>query len=98
DANCLLATAEHCLYSTNYVNLIIIDKQPELQWLDLAAARAHCARGASIWSWAGNAGDAMPDVVLACAGDTATLETVAAAAWLREHAPELRVRVVNVVD
>ncbi|HEY3801812.1 MAG TPA: phosphoketolase family protein [Kofleriaceae bacterium] len=98
DANCLLSVAEHCLYTTNYLNLIIIDKQPELQWLDLAAARAHCARGASIWNWAGNADDAMPDVVLACAGDTPTLETVAAAAWLGQHAPELRVRVVNVVD
>jgi xylulose-5-phosphate/fructose-6-phosphate phosphoketolase len=98
DANCLLSVAEHCLYSTNYVNLIIIDKQPELQWLDLSAARAHCARGASVWNWAGNADDGVPDIVLGCAGDTATLETVAAAAWLRAHAPEMRVRVVNVVD
>ncbi len=97
DANCLLSVAEHCLRSTNYVNLVIIDKQPELQWLDLAAAREHCARGASIWHWAG-LGDDDPDVVLACAGDTPTLETLAAAAWLRVHARELRVRVVNVVD
>ena len=106
DANCLLSVADHCLRSTSYVNLIIIDKQPQLQWLDLAAAREHCARGASVWEWAGNEGrDARgepgvdpPDVVLACAGDTATLETLAAAAWLRTHAPALRVRVVNVVD
>jgi xylulose-5-phosphate/fructose-6-phosphate phosphoketolase len=97
DGNCLLAVAEHCLRSTNYVNLMIIDKQPELQWLDLAEARAHCARGASIWRWAGTA-DTELDVILACAGDVPTLETVAAAAWLRANAPDLRVRVVNVVD
>jgi xylulose-5-phosphate/fructose-6-phosphate phosphoketolase len=98
DANCLLSVADHCLRSKNYVNLIIIDKQPQLQWLDLAAATEHCARGASIWHWASNSGDEAPDVVLGCAGDIPTLETVAAAAWLREKAPELRVRVVNVVD
>jgi xylulose-5-phosphate/fructose-6-phosphate phosphoketolase len=98
DANCLLSVADHCFRSKNYVNLIIIDKQPQLQWLEISAARAHCERGASIWAWAGTGGDAPPDVVFACAGDTATLETVAAAAWLRAHAPELRVRVVNVVD
>ncbi len=97
DANCLLSVADHCLRSQNYVNLIIIDKQPQLQWLDLAAAREHCARGASIWEWAGNE-DGELDVVLACAGDVPTLETVAAAAWLRVHAPALRLRVVNVVD
>jgi xylulose-5-phosphate/fructose-6-phosphate phosphoketolase len=99
DANCLLSVADHAMASRNYVNLIIIDKQPELQWLDLVAARAHCARGASIWDWAGTAdGAAAPDIVLACAGDVATLETLAAAAWLRGKAPDLRVRVVNVVD
>jgi xylulose-5-phosphate/fructose-6-phosphate phosphoketolase len=97
DANCLLSVAEHVLGSHDYVNLMIIDKQPQLQWLDLAAARAHCARGASVWDWASHGGEA-PDVVLACAGDTATLETLAAAAWLRVHAPALHVRVVNVVD
>jgi len=96
DANCLLSVADHCLRSQNYVNLIIIDKQPQLQWLDPAAALEHCARGASVWEWASTGGD--PDIVLACAGDTPTLEVVAAAAWLREHAPELAVRVVNVVD
>jgi len=97
DANCLLSVAAHCLRSSSYVNLIIIDKQPELQWLDMAAAEAHCARGASVWEWASFDGED-PDVVLACAGDTATLETVAAASWLREHVPDLQVRVVNVVD
>jgi xylulose-5-phosphate/fructose-6-phosphate phosphoketolase len=97
DANCLLSVADHCLRSHEYVNLIVIDKQPELQWLDLETARAHCARGASAWEWASNdEGD--PDVVLACAGDTATLEAVAAAWLLRRHVPELKVRVANVVD
>lgn len=106
DANCLLAVADHCLRSKNYVNLLIIDKQPQLQWLDLAAAREHCARGASIWEWAGTEGSSrdgpeageLPDVVLACAGDTPTLETLAAASWLRKNVPSMRVRVVNVVD
>ncbi|HEY7293757.1 MAG TPA: phosphoketolase family protein [Dehalococcoidia bacterium] len=98
DANCLLSVADHCLRSRDYVNLIVIDKQPQLQWLNMDAAREHCARGASIWEWASNTGDGEPDVVLACAGDIPTLETVAAAWWLRRNLPELRVRVVNVVD
>ncbi len=98
DANCLLSVADHALASRNYVNLIIIDKQPELQWLDMEAAQAHCARGASVWEWAGTAGPDAPDVVLACAGDIPTLETLAAAAWLRQRAPGLKTRVVNVVD
>jgi xylulose-5-phosphate/fructose-6-phosphate phosphoketolase len=98
DANCLLAVADHCLQSRNYVNLIIIAKQPQLQWLELSAAREHCARGASRWAWASSDSDREPDVVLACAGDIPTLEALAAAAWLRRHAPDLRVRVVNVVD
>jgi xylulose-5-phosphate/fructose-6-phosphate phosphoketolase len=98
DANCLLSVANHCLRSHNYINLIIIDKQPQLQWLDGAEANAHCARGASIWAWAGSEGDDEPDVILACAGDVPTLETIAAAAWLKGHAPALRFRVVNVVD
>jgi xylulose-5-phosphate/fructose-6-phosphate phosphoketolase len=98
DANCLLSVADHCLRSKSYVNLIIIDKQPQLQWLGIDEAKAHCERGASIWRWASNDGGQPPDVVLGCAGDIATLETVAAAAWLRKRAPELRVRVVNVVD
>ncbi len=98
DANCLLSTADHCLRSKNYVNLIIIDKQPQLQWLGIDAAREHCARGASVWDWASNEQAGVADIVLACAGDVATLETIAAAAWLRKRAPSLVVRVVNVVD
>jgi xylulose-5-phosphate/fructose-6-phosphate phosphoketolase len=98
DANCLLSVADHCLRSRNYVNLIVQDKQPQLQYLDMDAAIEHCARGASVWRWAGNDGDAEPDVVLASAGDIPTMETLAAAAWLRERAPDLKVRVVNVVD
>jgi len=98
DANCLLAVADHCFRSKDHVNLIIIDKQPQLQWLDIQTARKHCEAGASIWEWAGTAGTEPPQVVLACAGDTATQETLAAAAWLRAHAPSLRFRVVNVVD
>ena len=100
DANCLLSVADHCLRSRNYVNLIVIDKQPQLQWLDMESARAHCARGASVWRWACNEGDhdGEPDVVLGAAGDVPTLEIVAAAWLLRRYIPELRVRVVNVVD
>ena len=98
DANCLLSVADHCLRSRDYVNLIVIDKQPQLQWLDERTATEHCARGASVWSWAGHGSHSEPDVVLGCAGDTPTLETLAAAALLREFVPDLRVRVVNVVD
>jgi xylulose-5-phosphate/fructose-6-phosphate phosphoketolase len=99
DANCLLSVADHCFRSRNYVNLIVIDKQPQLQYLDIDAAAAHCAAGAGIWDRAGSDdGEAQPDVVLACAGDTPTLETVAAAQILRERVPQLRTRVVNVVD
>jgi xylulose-5-phosphate/fructose-6-phosphate phosphoketolase len=98
DANCLLSVADHCFRSQNYLNLIVIDKQPQLQWLDKNAAREHCARGAGIWDWCGSDGGQEPDVVLACAGDIATQETVAAAWLLRRHLPELKVRVVNVVD
>jgi len=99
DANCLLSVADHCLRSRSYVNLLVIDKQPQLQYLSLTEAVAHCTRGASTWDWAGtDDGDREPDVVLACAGDVVTMETVAAAAILRERLPQLRVRVVNVVD
>ncbi len=98
DANCLLSIADHCLRSRNYVNLIVIDKQPQLQWFDIEAAQEHCARGASIFQWASTPGNEEPDVVLAAAGDVPTQEIVAAAWWLRQHAPDLRVRVVNVVD
>ncbi|BCL78625.1 putative phosphoketolase [Ktedonobacteria bacterium brp13] len=98
DANCLLSVADHCLRSHDYVNLIVIDKQPQLQWLNMEDAIEHCARGLSTWQWASNDTNIEPDVVLACAGDIPTLETVAAAWWLRHNIPELKVRVVNVVD
>jgi xylulose-5-phosphate/fructose-6-phosphate phosphoketolase len=98
DANCLLSVADHCLRSRDYVNLITIDKQPELQWLPMEQAIEHCERGASIWEWASTEGDGPPDVVIASAGDTPTLEAVAAVHWLRENAPEVTIRFVNVVD
>ncbi len=98
DANCLLSVADHCLRSRHYVNVIVAGKQPALDYLTIDEATAHCTRGLGIWQWASSDGDGEPDVVLACAGDTPTLETVAAAALLREHLPELRTRVVNIVD
>jgi len=100
DANCLLSIADHCLRTVDSVNCIVIDKQPQLQWLDIDAARVHCASGASRWAWASNDLDdgADPDVVLACAGDVPTLETIAAAWLLRRYVPDVSVRVVNVVD
>jgi xylulose-5-phosphate/fructose-6-phosphate phosphoketolase len=98
DANCLLSVADHCLRSRNYVNLIVIDKQAHLQYLPMEAAIEHCTRGASVWSWASNDQGVEPDVVLAAAGDVPTMETLAATDWLRRRAPELKVRVVNVVD
>jgi xylulose-5-phosphate/fructose-6-phosphate phosphoketolase len=97
DANCLLSVADHCLRSRQYVNVIVAGKQPALQYLSTEEAVLHCARGIGIWEWASN-DDGHPDVVLACAGDIPTLETLAAAALLRQHLPELRVRVINVVD
>jgi xylulose-5-phosphate/fructose-6-phosphate phosphoketolase len=98
DANCLLSVADHCFRSRNYVNLIVQDKQPQLQYLTMEEAIEHCAKGASKWDWASNDEGLEPDVVLACAGDIATMETVAAAWWLRQKLPELKVRVVNIVD
>ncbi|MFF5081459.1 phosphoketolase [Actinoplanes sp. NPDC000266] len=99
DANCLLSVADHCFRSRNYVNLIVIDKQPQLQWLTMDEAIEHCTRGAGVWDWAGtDDGHSDPDIVLACAGDVVTMETVAAAQILRDKLPGLRVRVVNVVD
>jgi len=97
DANCLLSVADHCLRSRNYINLIVAGKAPEWQWLDIDAAARHCATGIGVWDWAGDGGDD-PDVVMACAGDVPTLETLAAVTLLRSYAPDLRVRVVNVVD
>jgi len=100
DANTLLSTFDHCLRSRHYVNVVVAGKQPQLDWLTGDEAAVHCARGAGIWGWAGNNDHAgtEPDVVLACAGDIPTLETLAAASILRERLPDLRVRVVNVVD
>jgi len=99
DANCLLSVADHCLRSRDYVNVIVAGKQPTLDYLPMDEAIAHCTRGLGIWNWAGTEVEGeQPDVVLGCAGDIPTLETVAAAALLREHLPDLRVRVVNVVD
>jgi xylulose-5-phosphate/fructose-6-phosphate phosphoketolase len=98
DANCLLSVADHCLRSRHYVNVIVAGKQPSLDYLTMDEAIAHCTRGIGIWDWASSDGGGEPDIVLGCAGDIPTLETVAAAALLREHLPELKVRVVNVVD
>jgi xylulose-5-phosphate/fructose-6-phosphate phosphoketolase len=98
DANCLVQTMDHVLWSKNYVNLIIASKQPLPQWLTKEEALEHCRTGASIWPWAStDAGDS-PDVVLASAGDNPTFELMAAVSLLRQEAPELRVRVVNVTD
>jgi xylulose-5-phosphate/fructose-6-phosphate phosphoketolase len=98
DANTLLSVADHCLRSRDYVNVVVAGKQPALQYLSIDDAEIHCTRGIGIWEWASSDERGEPDVVLGCAGDIPTLETLAAAALLREHLPELRVRVVNVVD
>ncbi len=97
DANCLLSVADHCLRSRHLINVIVAGKQPQAQWLDIDAAVRHCSIGAGIWPWA-SSGHADPEVVMACAGDVPTLETLAAVMLLREYEPDLRVRVVNVVD
>jgi xylulose-5-phosphate/fructose-6-phosphate phosphoketolase len=98
DANTLLSVADHCLRSRHYVNVIVAGKQPALNYLSMEDAIIHCTRGAGIWDWASTDDEGKPDVVLGCCGDIPTLETLAAAALLREHLPELKVRVVNVVD
>jgi xylulose-5-phosphate/fructose-6-phosphate phosphoketolase len=98
DANTLLCVADHCLQARDHVNVIVAGKQPALDYLSLDDAIVHCTRGIGIWGWASTDGGEDPDVVLGCAGDVPTLETLAAAALLREHLPQLRVRVVNVVD
>jgi xylulose-5-phosphate/fructose-6-phosphate phosphoketolase len=98
DANCLLSVADHCLRSRDYVNVIVAGKQPALDYLTIDEAIAHCTRGIGIWEWASNDEGEEPDVVMACAGDIPTLETVSAVAIVRERLPELRVRVINVVD
>jgi xylulose-5-phosphate/fructose-6-phosphate phosphoketolase len=97
DANCLLSVADHCLRSRDYVNVVVAGKQPALDYLSIEDAILHCTRGIGIWDWASN-DEGSPDVVLACAGDVPTLETLAAVALIREHLPDLRVRVLNVVD
>ena len=98
DANTLLSVTDHCLRSRDYVNVIIAGKQPALQWLNMDAAIRHCAAGAGIWDWASNDDGGDPDVVMACCGDVPTLETLAAVEILWRHFPELKLRVVNVVD
>ncbi len=98
DANCLLSVTDHCLRSRDYVNVITCGKQPAPQWLDMDAAVKHCTAGISIWEWASNDRGGDPDVVMACCGDVPTMETLAAVGILRQHFPELKVRVINVVD
>ena len=99
DANCLLSVGDHCFRSQNYINVIVADKQPQdMQYLDMEAAIAHCTKGLGIWNWASNDQGTEPDVVLASCGDVPTLECLAAAALLRQHIPDVKVRVVNVVD
>jgi xylulose-5-phosphate/fructose-6-phosphate phosphoketolase len=98
DANCLLSVMDHCLRSRDYVNVVVAGKQPALDYLTMDEAIAHCTRGIGIWDWASNDQAAEPDIVLACAGDIPTLETIAAVGLLRRHLPDVKVRVVNVVD
>lgn len=98
DANTLLSVMDHCLRSRNYINVVIAGKQPALQYLDIDAAMSHCAEGIGLWEWASNDDDIEPDVVMACAGDVPTLETLAAIDILRQRLPDLKVRVINVVD
>ncbi len=98
DANTLLSVTDHCLRSRNFVNVVVAGKQPQHQWLSMDAAIKHCSAGAGIWAWASNDQDSAPDIVMACAGDVPTLETLAAVSILREWAPSVRIRVVNVVD
>ena len=98
DANCLLSVADHCLRSRDYVNVIVADKQPHLQYLDMASAVTHCTKGIGIWEWASTDENGEPDVVMACAGDIATMESLAAVEILKEKFPDLKIRFVNVVD
>ena len=98
DANCLLSCFDHCIRSKNYINVLVTSKHPRPQWLTMEQAVKHCTQGIGIWQWASNDQGSEPDVVMACCGDTPTLETLAAVTILREHLPELKIRVVNVVD
>lgn len=98
DANCLLSCVDHCIKTKNYINVIVASKHPRPQWLTMDQAIKHCTSGVSIWSWASNDDDSEPDLVMACCGDTPTLETLAAVSILRNHFKDLKIRVVNVVD
>ncbi len=98
DANCLLSCFDHCIKSKNYINVIIASKHPRPQWLTMDQAVKHCTQGIGIWNWASNDGNCEPDIVMACCGDTPTLETLAAVSILRNNFPEIKIRVVNVVD
>ena len=98
DANCLLSVVDHCLRSRDYVNVVVAGKHPSPQWLSMNDAVEHCRNGIGVWKWASHEGNDCPDVVMACCGDVPTLETLAAVSLLHEHIPELRIRVVNVVD
>ena len=98
DANTLLSVTDHCLRSRNYVNVIVAGKQPQPQWLDMGAAVKHCTAGVGIWDWASNDRDGEPDVVMACCGDVPTIETLAAVQMLGQRLPQLKIRVINVVD
>jgi xylulose-5-phosphate/fructose-6-phosphate phosphoketolase len=98
DANTLLSVADHCLRSRDFINVIVAGKQPQPQWLDMDAAIKHCTAGIGIWDWASNDRGSEPDLIMACAGDVPTVETLAAVMILREHVPDLKIRVINVVD
>ena len=98
DANCLLSTMDHCLRSRNYVNVIVASKHPRPQWLTMAQAVKHCTQGISIWDWASNDAGQEPDIIFACAGETPTLEALAAVSILNEELPEVKIRFINVVD
>jgi xylulose-5-phosphate/fructose-6-phosphate phosphoketolase len=98
DVNCLLSVANHCLNSTDYINVIVCDKQQHLQYMDMEAAITHCTKGIDIWEWASNDADDSPDLVMASAGDITTKEALAAVDLLRQHFPDLKIRFVNVMD
>ena len=98
DANCLLSCFDHCIKSKNYINVMVASKHPRPQWLTMEQAVKHCTQGAGIWDWASNDGGSEPDIIMACCGDTPTLETLAAVSILRNNFPEIKIRVVNVVD
>lgn len=98
DSNCLLSVFDHCLRSRNYVNIVTCGKQLELQWLNMEQAREHCSQGLSAWKFVSNDGGAPPDIILACVGDVPTLETCAASWLLQKYVPDIRIRVVNILD